>query len=57
MNIDKIARRIVYLWKLRDDNPALYSSLRLGIEKEELYCLYPEAVLLAREYLKELERR
>lgn len=57
VDIDKIARRLAYLWNLRDKDPRIYSQNRLGQEKEDIYCLYPEAVPLARQYLKELEKR
>jgi hypothetical protein len=57
INLDKIAKRLVYLWNLRDRDPKLYSQNRLGEEKEDIYCFYPEAVELARKYYKNFERR
>jgi len=56
-NIEIIAKRLAYLLDLRDREPRTYSLNRLGQEKEDIYCLYPEAVPLARKYLKELEKR
>jgi len=56
-NIELKARRLAYLLDLRNRNPRTYSQNRLGHEKEEIYCLYPESVPLAMQYLKELEKR
>lgn len=56
-DLHKIAKRLSYLWHLSDTNPRLYSRLGLGVEKENIYVFYPEAVPLAREYFKKLGGR
>lgn len=37
---DKLIKRLVYLWNLRDTDPRQYTSKRLGKEKEDIYCSY-----------------
>lgn len=49
---DKLAKRLTYLWNLRDTNPHQYSARKLGIEKEEIYCAHGSdgTIALAQKY-------
>ena len=44
---EDIAKRLVFLWDLREDDFEAYSINELATEKEYIYRAYPDAVTLA----------
>lgn len=37
---EKLAKRLCYLWVLRDREPNIYKACNLVYEKEDIYCMY-----------------